>query len=78
MGPIRIDENSMDSSIKEVFEMQPGSVFGVAPEFFQNFIKIIPKDKFFKFTPISENSSDFSKYGSNCYRVLCNKKLICF
>ena len=76
MGPVRIDENSTNSTLNEVFEMQAGEVFGVAPEFFQKFIANIPDDRFFKFTPITENSADYKKYGSNCYRVLCNEKVI--
>lgn len=76
MGPIRIDENSTNSTLNEVFEMQAGEVFGIAPEFIQRFIASIPNDRFFKFTPITENSAEYKKYGSNCYKVLCNKKVI--
>lgn len=76
MRPIRIDENSTNSSLNEVFEMQAGEVFGVAPEFFDRFLANIPKDRFFKFSAITEDSLEYKKYGSNCYKVLCNEKVI--
>ena len=77
MGPIRIDENSTESNINEVFELEPGSVFGISPEFFEQFMHLIPRGRFFLFTSISENSPDFPKYGSNSYKVLINKKTVC-
>lgn len=78
MGPIRIDENSTSSNFKEVFGLQEGEVFGVSPDFFSEFVRCIPKDRFFKFVAIEKGSTDFIKYGSNCYRVICNAELITF
>ena len=75
MGPIRIDENSTDNSLKEVFEMKQGEVFGVSPEFLSRFISLIPRDRFFKFSPIVEGSPDYKKYGGNYYKVICNEKV---
>lgn len=64
------------TTLNGVFEMQAGEVFGVAPEFMPRFIANIPDDRFFKFTAITENSAEYKKYGSNCYKVLCNEKVI--
>lgn len=78
MGPIRIDENSTNGNLKEVFAMQPGEVFSVAPEFLERFVANIPEDKYFKFTPISENTAEYKKYGADCYKVVANTAVINF
>lgn len=76
MRPIRIDENSTDNALKEVFEMQSGEVFGVAEEFLEHFMREIPRDRYFKFSPIKEGTAEYNRYGSNCYKVICNEKVI--
>lgn len=78
MGPIRLDENSTNSSMKEVYSMQPGEVFSVAPEFLEKFIANIPEDKYFKFTPITDGTSDYKKYGADHYKVVANEDTINF
>ena len=78
MRPIRIDENSTTSALNTVFGMQPDEVFSVAPEFLEQFIANIPEDRYFKFRLICEGSTDYKKYGSDCYKVVVNVKTINF
>ena len=78
MVPIRIDENSLDKSLKEVFELPEGSIFCVSPEYFEKFIELIPDDKYFKFSKINEGTPEYVRYGSDSYKVLKNKKTYCF
>ena len=78
MGPIRLDEHSTNSSMNEVYSMQPGEVFSVAPEFMDKFIANIPEDKYFKFAPIVDGSAEFKKYGENHFKVLVNEKTFNF
>lgn len=78
MGPIRLDENSTNSSMNEVYAMKPGEVFAVAPEFLEKFVMNIPDNKYFKFTPIVDGTAEFKKYGKDHYKVVANEETISF
>lgn len=76
MRVIRIDENSTESSINEIFELSEGSVFAISKDFVDTFKKYIPEGILFTFNPILKGTSDYERYGSDCYKIIDNKKTV--
>lgn len=76
MKPIRLDENSMDSQIKQVLDMKEGELFSISPDFVDKFMRLIPDGKVFRFTPLVEGSDMFKKYGKDHYFITRNRRVI--
>lgn len=72
MIPIRIDENSTNKVIESVFELKSGEIFCMPQEFEQQFKSYIPEDRFFRFVHAPKGSTQYKKWGANCYMVICN------
>lgn len=76
MSAIRLDENSLKSRVDEVLDLKVGSVFSLDPSFYWKFIGMIPEDKSFKFSPVTEGTSEYKIYGKECYKVTMNEKIV--
>lgn len=71
-----LNKNSSDSVINAVFELPKGRIFGVEKTFMEEFIKRIPQNKYFKFSPLNRHSSEYASYGDNYYEVTQNVETI--